>query len=183
MLLRLVAIIISIKIKIPFLSQAAALRKGGRFQYLLTEEEGFVSLGSSLVQPHGLHSFFLLHWGVSCSELAAAFQSRGTELGKIPPVSVQACPFPVALWHQGSVQVILLPRGDLVCHLLPAVPFLSGRTGDVPCPGRAWGSLARALPACNALSSPSLIQTPNTSAHSSQMRALGSRDAAELLQV
>lgn len=64
-----------------------------------------MSVGSPLVQPswepHGLHSFpFHLHWGGSCSELAAAFLSHlGQSWGKTQCLT-RASPFPVACGHQ-----------------------------------------------------------------------------------
>lgn len=150
MLLVLAAIIIFIKIKSRFHHKLlSSAWKRGRFQYLPAEEEGFASVGTSLVQPwwepHGLHSFpFHLHSGVSCSELPAAFHGLGQSWGK--PSSV--CPEPlISLWlcgRRGSVQAVLCATSCLQGHSFREEAELGRALAE---PRAAWHGDAGAVPA------------------------------------
>lgn len=88
-LLMPVAIIVFIKIKFHFCHKLLiSAWKRGRFQYLLTGEEGFVSVGSSLVQPwwepqkYFIPSPFICSW--LCPALAAAGSAFHRHLGQKP---------------------------------------------------------------------------------------------------
>lgn len=164
MLLTLVAIIIFIKIKFHFCHKLliSAWRRG-RFPYLLAEEEGFVSVGFSLVQPswepHGLHSFpFHLHWGVSRSEPPTA------GWGKNPRVSVQSLAFLSGFVATEAVFTSSSCPEETLCAV-SRLPCHSCRAEAEMCRARAEpGAGAR-----RCRGSAHLQPHPNASSHTSQM--------------